>query len=50
MVLKCWVTCADAQPETANKARRTGALLTMVKPATVEGIERVLKKIGLIGT
>ncbi len=43
------VITADAQPETANKARRTGALLTMVKPATVEGIERVLKKIGLIG-
>lgn len=42
------VVTSDDQPETANKARRTGALLTMIKPPTIEGIERVLKKIGLI--
>lgn len=43
------VVTSDDQPETANKARRTGALLTIVKPASIEAIERVLKKIGLIG-
>ena len=44
------VVTSDDQPETANKARRTGALLTIIKPPTVEAIERVLKKVGLLGT
>lgn len=42
------VVTSDDQPETANKARRTGALLTIVKPATLEAIEGVLKKVKLL--
>jgi two-component system chemotaxis response regulator CheY len=36
------VVTADDQPETALKARRTGALLVLVKPPTVDTLERVL--------
>lgn len=42
------IVTSDDQPETATKARRTGALLTMIKPASVEGLESVLKKLNLI--
>jgi CheY-like chemotaxis protein len=39
---------SDDQPETALKARRTGALLTLVKPVSVEILERVLRAAKLI--
>jgi chemosensory pili system protein ChpA (sensor histidine kinase/response regulator) len=39
---------SDDQPETALKARRTGALLTLIKPVTVETLERVLRTARLI--
>jgi CheY-like chemotaxis protein len=39
---------SDDQPETLNKARKTGALLVIVKPVTVDSIEAVLQKAGLI--
>jgi len=39
---------SDDQPETALKARRTGALLTLVKPVSVETLERVLRTAKLI--
>jgi len=42
------IVTSDDQPETASKARRTGALLTIVKPASLEGLERVLHKLKLI--
>ena len=42
------VVTADDQPETAMKARRTGALLVLVKPPTVETLERVLHTARLI--
>jgi CheY-like chemotaxis protein len=42
------VVTSDDQPETANKARRTGALLTIIKPATLDAIEGIVKKAGLI--
>jgi CheY-like chemotaxis protein len=42
------VVTSDDQPETAVKARRTGALLVMVKPVTLESLERVLHTAKLI--
>jgi len=39
---------SDDQPETAGKVRKTGALLIIVKPATVESLESALRKAGLI--
>ena len=39
---------SDDQPETVQKARKSGALLFLTKPATVESIEAVLNKAGLI--
>jgi CheY-like chemotaxis protein len=42
------IVTSDDQPETAQKARRTGALLTLVKPVTVETLERVLRTVKLI--
>ena len=42
------IVTSDDQPETAIKARRTGALLTLVKPVTIETLERVLQTTKLI--
>lgn len=42
------VITSDDQPETALKARRTGALLLMVKPVTMESLERALRTLKLI--
>ncbi len=39
---------SDDQPETAGKVRKTGALLIIIKPATVDSLESALKKAGLI--
>jgi CheY-like chemotaxis protein len=39
---------SDDQPETARKAGRTGALLVMVKPASFEALEELLKRINMI--
>lgn len=39
----------DDQPETALKASQTGALFTLIKPVTVEALERVLRTANLIG-
>jgi CheY-like chemotaxis protein len=39
---------SDDQPETAGKVRKTGALLIIVKPVTIEGLESALRKAGLI--
>lgn len=38
---------SDDQPETAGKVRRTGALLIIIKPATVDALELSLRKAGL---
>lgn len=38
---------SDDQPETAGKVRKTGALLVIIKPATVESLELALRKAGL---
>jgi CheY-like chemotaxis protein len=43
-----FMVTSDDQPQTAEKARKTGALLTLVKPVTVDALEVALKKIGLI--
>ncbi len=37
----------DDQPETETKMRKTGALLIIIKPATIESLEAALKKAGL---
>ncbi|MCI0519322.1 MAG: response regulator [Chloroflexi bacterium] len=42
------IITSDDQPETALKARRTGALLLIVKPVTMETLERVLRTQKLI--
>jgi twitching motility two-component system response regulator PilH len=42
------VVTSDDQPETALKAHRTGALLVLVKPATIDSLERVLRKTKLL--
>jgi CheY-like chemotaxis protein len=39
---------SDDQPETAKKASETGALLVMIKPATMEGLENTLYKAGIL--
>jgi len=39
---------SDDQPETAGKVRKTGALLMIIKPATIESLESALKKAGLL--
>jgi CheY-like chemotaxis protein len=39
---------SDDQPETAGRVRKTGALLIIIKPATIESLEAALKKAGLI--
>jgi len=39
---------SDDQPETAGRVRKTGALLIIIKPATIESLESALKKAGLI--
>jgi len=39
---------SDDQPETAGRVRKTGALLIIIKPATVDSLEGALKKAGLI--
>ncbi len=39
---------SDDQPETASRVRRTGALLIIIKPITMDGLELALKKAGLV--
>lgn len=39
---------SDDQPQTAQKASKTGALLMIIKPATMDTIEGALKKAGLL--
>ena len=41
------VVTSDDQPETARKARRAGAKGVVVKPASIEGLESVLKACGV---
>jgi CheY-like chemotaxis protein len=41
------VVTADDQQETAQKARRTGALLVMVKPVELGSLEQVLERVGV---
>lgn len=43
-----FMVTSDDQPQTAEKARKTGALLTIIKPVSVDALENALKKIGLI--
>jgi CheY-like chemotaxis protein len=38
---------SDDQPETAGKVRKTGALLVIIKPATIESLEQALHKAGI---
>jgi CheY-like chemotaxis protein len=42
-----FMVTSDDQPQTAEKARQTGALLTILKPVTVEVLEKALQKIGV---
>lgn len=42
------VVTSDDQPETAEKARRTGALNVIIKPVTFDALERSLKTARLI--
>ena len=39
---------SDDQPETKRRAGETGALLMLIKPATVDGLEGALAKAGLL--
>lgn len=43
-----FVITSDDQPQTAEKARKTGALMTIVKPPTLGALENALKKVGLL--
>jgi CheY-like chemotaxis protein len=38
----------DDQPETAGRIRRTGALLVIIKPVSMEALELALKKAGFL--
>ena len=42
------VVTSDDQPETALKAKDTGALTTLIKPVDIDDLEAVLVKVGLI--
>ena len=42
------IITSDDQPETASKARDTGALALIIKPLTMETLEAHLKTLGLI--
>jgi CheY-like chemotaxis protein len=42
------VVTSDDQKETATRARRAGALDVIVKPATVQALEKVLRRAKLI--
>lgn len=44
------VVTSDDQPETARRVRETGALKILLKPATVEGLEQVLKQANLVSS
>ncbi len=39
---------SDDQPETAGKVRKTGALLVIIKPATIESLEQALRRAGIL--
>ncbi len=39
---------SDDQPETAGRVRRTGALLIIIKPASVDALEMALRRAGLL--
>jgi CheY-like chemotaxis protein len=39
---------SDDQPETAGKVHKTGALLTIIKPASVDVLEQALRRAGVI--
>jgi len=39
---------SDDQPETAGKMRKTGALLIIIKPTTIDALELSLRKAGLV--
>ncbi len=42
------IVTSDDQPETAQKAKGTGVLSLIVKPVSVEGIERALRIAGIM--
>ncbi len=42
------VVTSDDQPETARKASSTGALATLIKPVSLDALEGVLRKIGVL--
>ncbi|HJS30010.1 MAG TPA: response regulator [Anaerolineales bacterium] len=42
------VVTSDDQPELAQKAVDTGALTTLIKPVDIDGLEKVLNRIGLV--
>ena len=42
------VVTSDDQPETHRRVRKAGALDIIVKPATLDALERVLKNAGLL--
>ncbi len=39
---------SDDQPQTAQRAQETGALLTMIKPVDIDALERILTQAGLL--
>lgn len=39
---------SDDQPETAGRVRKTGALLVIIKPATLDSLELALRKAGML--
>lgn len=43
-----FMVTSDDQPQTAEKARKTGALLTIIKPVSIEALENALKRVGLV--
>lgn len=42
------IITSDDQPETARKAKKTGALALIIKPPTIEMLEKYLRDLALI--
>lgn len=42
------IVTADDQPETLKRAQTTGALATLIKPLTMDELERVLIQLGFV--
>ena len=42
------IVTSDDQPETRQRVMRGGAQAMIIKPATVDGLENAMKKVGVV--